>query len=147
LASSWSVDWRLGCQKVRTIRILIVDDSEAWRSVVTAILRYSDNYEIVGEARDALEAVEKTRELKPEIILLSLALPQIHGFEAARQIRKLSPQTKIVFLAEFASPAALAIALMIGAYCYVLKTDAAIELVPAVEAASQGKKFQSRAMS
>jgi DNA-binding NarL/FixJ family response regulator len=126
---------------------LIVDDSDPWRSVVAAILRHSDNFQIVGEARDGPEAVQKTSELQPDIILLSVGMSPIRGFEAARQIRKLAPHARIVFLAEFASPEALAIAVMMGASCYVLKTDAAIELVPAVEAASQGKRFLSRAMS
>jgi DNA-binding NarL/FixJ family response regulator len=125
------------------IRILIVDPSLAWRTVVAAILRRAAKWQIVGEACDGFEAVRLSEELQPDLILLSSTLPRIHGFEAAREIGVAAPHSKILFLSECASPESLAVAVMMGAYGVLLKSEAAIDLVPAIEAVLQGTRFVS----
>jgi DNA-binding NarL/FixJ family response regulator len=90
-----------------------------------------------------LEAVQKAAELKPDLIVLDIGIPKLNGIEAARQIRKLSPESRILFLSENPSPAVAKAALDTGASGYVVKSDAGRELLAAVEALIQGKRFVS----
>jgi DNA-binding NarL/FixJ family response regulator len=99
--------------------------------------------QVVGEALDGLEAIQKAVELKPELILLDIGLPTLNGLEAARQIRKLVPESKVIFLSQESSADVLQEALRIGAWGYVVKGGAETELLTAVEAVISGKRFVS----
>jgi DNA-binding NarL/FixJ family response regulator len=99
--------------------------------------------QVVGEALDGLEAIQKAVELKPELILLDIGLPMLNGLEAARQIRKLVPESKVIFLSQESSADVLQEALRIGAWGYVVKAGAETELLTAVEAVISGKRFVS----
>jgi CheY-like chemotaxis protein len=92
---------------------------------------------------DGLEAVQKAQQLQPDLILLDIGLPALNGIEAARRIRELSPKSKILFLSENRSWDIAEEALRTGAGGYVVKSDAAGELLPAVEAVLKGKRFVS----
>ena len=81
------------------VRILIVDDSERWRRSVRALLSIISNLEVVSEASDGLEAIQKCEELQPDLVLLDIHLPKMSGFEVARRLSESSPSTKILFLA------------------------------------------------
>ena len=107
------------------------------------ILLKEPGWHIVGEVSDGAEALNKTKELIPALILLDLSLPKLNGIEAARQIRKVAPNLKILFVSAFDSIEVVEEALNAGANGYVAKSDAANELIAAVEAVFQGKQFVS----
>jgi len=126
------------------VRILVVDDFEPWRRSVSLLLREEPELQVVvGEASDGLEAVQKAVELQPDLILLDIGLPRLNGIEAARQIRELVPESKIIFLTQESSAYAVREALSLGARGYVIKIMAASELFTAVEAVLSGETFVS----
>jgi len=130
-----------------TIRVLVVDDYEPWRSFASTNLQKKSELQVVGEASDGLEAVQKARELRPDLILLDIGLPTFNGIEAARQILHSAPKTKILFLSEQRRSEFAQEALRIGAGGYVVKADAATELWPAVEAVLHGQQFVSASLT
>ena len=99
--------------------------------------------QVIGEVSDGLEAVQQAVELQPDLILLDIGLPSLNGIEAARQIRKLIPESKIIFLTQESSADVVQEALSLGARGYVVKTMAESELLTAVEAVLLGKTFVS----
>src|SRR6201993_4753535 len=101
---------------------------------------------IVGVS-DGLKAVRKAQELQPDVILLDVGLPQINGIEIARRIRKLAPNSKILFLSQGIDLDVVRLALGEVGHGYVVKSDAEKELFAAVEAVMQGKKFVSRKLA
>lgn len=125
------------------VRILIVEDFERFRKVLRLVLQKKAQCIIVGEAVDGLQAVQQAEELQPDVILLDLSLPKLNGMEAARRIRMVCPQSKIVFLSQNSSREVIQGALRFGAAGYLLKSDAT-ELPLAVEAVLQGEVFVSR---
>ena len=124
------------------VRILVVDDFEPWRRFACSLLREKPELQVVGEASDGLEAVQKARQLKPDLILLDIHLPRLNGLEAARQIRKLATESKIIFWTQEYS-AEVALVASMSARSYVVKASAATELLAAVEAVLSGKSFVS----
>ena len=110
---------------------LIVDDSERWRHSIRLHLAQDDNLEVVSEASDGLEAVQKCEQLRPDLILLDIHLPKLSGFEVAHQLSELSPSTKILFLSSYQSPDMMEEALKIGSG-YVVKVDASRDLLPLI---------------
>jgi len=128
---------------VSKVRVLMVDDFQAWRQFVYSALQKNPELQVVGEASDGLEAVHKVKELHPDLIVLDLGLPTLNGIEAARQIRKLSPGSKILFLTQESSADVVQAALNSGAQGYVLKARAVTDLLPAVEAVLNGGHFVS----
>lgn len=107
------------------------------------ILLSEPGWHIVSEAVDGAEAVAKAQEFTPELILMDLSLPKLSGIEAARQIRKIAPNSKILFLSAFDSMEVVEEALNAGGNGYIAKLDAANELVEGVRAVFQGKQFVS----
>jgi DNA-binding NarL/FixJ family response regulator len=93
---------------------------------------------------DGLEAVQKAEELKPDLIVLDIGLPTLNGIEVARQIRRLVPDSKILFLSQESSADVVREALSLGALGYVVKAHAGTELLAAVQAVLQGNQFVSK---
>lgn len=122
-------------------RILIVDDCEAWRRMVITLLSSYTDWQVIYEAIDGSEAVQKAKELQPDVILLDIGLPKLNGIEAARQICAIAPRPKILFLSAILYSDVMQQALCAGAQGYILKSDAAHDLLPAVEAVIEGKRF------
>jgi DNA-binding NarL/FixJ family response regulator len=125
------------------IRVLVVDDYEPWRRYYATTLSKQQGVQIIGEASNGREAVQRAQELQPDLILLDIGLPTLNGIEAARQIRAISPASKILFVSENRSADVAKEALNTGADGYVVKSDAARELLSAVEAVLQGKLYLS----
>ena len=126
------------------IRVLVVDDFEPWRDFVRSALKTQPGLQVVGEASDGLEAVQKSQELQPDLILLDIGLPTINGIESARRIKQLAPGAKILFASENSDVDVIHAALSNGARGYILKADAGHELLPAVAAVLRGDKFVSK---
>lgn len=130
-----------------TIRVLVVEDYEPFRRFVCSTLRKAPGVQVIGEVADGLEAVRKAEEQQPDLILLDIWLPGLNGIEAARRIRKLSPDSKIIFVSQEISVDVVREGFNLGALGYVVKAHAASELVAAVEAVSQGRRFVSEKLS
>jgi len=131
------------CSQLLPIRILVVDDFAPWRNFVSCMLAMKSEFEVVGEASDGGKAVEKAVELKPDLILLDIRMPVLNGIEAARQIRKLVPECKIIFLSQESSSEVMEEAMNVGASGYVIKSMAGNDLLAAVEAVLLGETFVS----
>jgi DNA-binding NarL/FixJ family response regulator len=91
---------RVGRSFLSSTRILITDDFKDWRRQAHSLLQSRHAWQVIAEASDGAEAVQKAEELKPDLILLDVGLPKLNGIEAARQIRQRSPSSKIVFLSQ-----------------------------------------------
>jgi DNA-binding NarL/FixJ family response regulator len=124
-----------------SIRALVVDDFEPFRRFVCSTLEQIPDLQVIGEALDGLEAVQKAQELNPDLILLDIGLPKLNGIDAARRIRELSPQSKILFVSQESSVDMVQGAFSAGASGYVVKADAGNELLTAVKAVLRGERF------
>jgi DNA-binding NarL/FixJ family response regulator len=136
-----------GVFAVSTIRILAVEDFAPFRNFIRSTLGERADLQVIGEASDGLEAVHKAEELQPDLVLLDIGLPKLNGIKAARQIHKLSPKSKIIFLTQESSPEMVQEALNLGAGGYVLKTTALIDLLAAVDAVLEGRQLFSGGLS
>ncbi len=130
-----------------SIRVLIVEDHEPWSHFISTTLQKQPDLVVSGQVCDGLEAVQQAEELQPDLILLDIGLPTINGIEAARRIRGVSPGSKILFVSETRSLEIAEEALNTGAGGYVLKSDAATELLPAIKAVLEGKRFISASLA
>jgi DNA-binding NarL/FixJ family response regulator len=130
-----------------SIRILVVDDFQPFRDFVSSVFSKAPELHIICEVSDGLEAVRRAEELRPDLILLDIGLPNLNGIEAARQIRKLAPDSKILFLSQESSADLVQEALSLGAMGYVVKAHAGSELLAAVEVVLQGRQFVSNELS
>ncbi len=129
-----------------SIRILIADDYEGWRRQARLLFQARPEWQLIAEASDGSEAIQKAGELKPDLIVLDIGLPKLNGIEAARQIRQLSPSSKIVFLSQNNDRDIVGAALSTGALGYVHKTDGQSELLAAVDAVLRGKQYLSSSL-
>ncbi len=121
-------------------RILVADDHEVVRKGLCALLQ-SAGWEICGEAADGRDAVQKARELKPDIVILDVGMPNLNGLEATRQILHHNPEQKVLVLTISDTDQVVRAVVQAGARGFVLKSDAARDLVTAVEALLQHRTF------
>jgi DNA-binding NarL/FixJ family response regulator len=129
-----------------TIRVLVVEDRRDWRKLVRLIFQIRPEWQVICEVSDGSEAVKKAEELKPDLVLLDIGLPKLDGIEAARRIRQLSPNSRIVFLSMEHSADIVQVALGTGALGYVCKADTQSDLLSAVETVLRGDPFVSRSV-
>jgi DNA-binding NarL/FixJ family response regulator len=125
------------------VRILLVEDFEPFRRFIRSQLQPRLDLEVIAEASDGLEAVHLAEQLQPDLILMDIGLPTLNGIEVARQVRKLSPQSKILFVSQECSADMIEEALSFGAMGYVIKAHAGSELLVALEAVREGRQFVS----
>jgi DNA-binding NarL/FixJ family response regulator len=123
------------------LRILIADDHDVVRSGLRAILETRSDWNVVGEASDGKDAIEKAIATKPDIAIVDYALPVINGAEVARQVRARLPNTEILMFTMHEEESVLQQALEAGARAYLLKSDARAHLLTAVEALAKHQPF------
>ena len=128
-------------------RVLVVEDFAPFRQFIRSTLVGRADLQVICEVADGLEAVQKAEELKPDLILLDIGLPTLSGIEAARRIRKVSPQSKILVLSQESSADLVHAVLSLGALGYVVKARAGSELLAAVEAVCQSRQFVTSGLS
>ena len=129
------------CLDTPSIRILVVEDYEPFRQFILSTLQAALRVNNIPAVTDGLEGVREAERLQPDLILLDIGLPKLNGIEAARQIRKLSPHSKIIFVSQEFSDDIVQEAFNLGASGYVVKTDAGSELLGAVKAVLRGERF------
>ncbi len=125
----------------RKIRILLVDDHSILRSGLRLLLNRQPNMEVIGEAGTGEEAIEKVRELSPDVALLDITMPGMSGLEAIGAIRKMCPSCRVLVLTMHANEEYLFQVLQAGGSGYVLKKAADTELIDAIETVARGGTF------
>lgn len=125
------------------LRTLVVEDHKAFLDHICSVLHELPDLEIVGKFQNGLEVVERAAALQPDLIILDVGLPGLNGIEAARRIRALGTDAKIIFVTLESSPEVVNEAFRLGAWGYVLKATFARDLPAAVEALMSGKRFAS----
>jgi len=123
------------------LRILIADDHEVIRRGLASLLQSHEGWEVCGEAKDGRQAVEMARQFKPDVVILDIGMPVLNGLAATRQLAQQNPQQKTIVLTIADSDQVIREALDAGARGFVLKSDAARDLVSAVEAVQNNRMF------
>jgi len=129
------------------ITVLLVDDFVQFRAAVSALLTKKPELQIVAEASDGIEAVEKSRQLQPDVILLDIGLPKLNGIAAAQQIREVAPQSRIIFVTQETSADIMKEAIGSGGMGYVVKAKVESELLKAIDLVLEGKQFIGSGLS
>jgi len=129
------------------IRVLVADDHTILRKGLCSLLEGKPDIEVVGEAEDGREAVEKVEALLPDVVLMDITMPRLNGLEATRQIKRLFPRVKIVALTMYTNEEYIQQFLQAGASGYVVKQAAPAELISAIQAVYRGDSFLSPMIS
>jgi DNA-binding NarL/FixJ family response regulator len=129
--------------KLPNLRILIADDHEIVRQGLRSLVESHAGWEVCGEAADGWDSVHKTRALNPDVVALDIGMPNLNGLDAAREILSENPKAKILFLTIYDTEQAVKTAIQVGAKGLILKSDAARELVTAVEAIQRNATYFS----
>jgi DNA-binding NarL/FixJ family response regulator len=131
---------------VNPVRILLADDHEVVRRGVRAFLE-KHGYSIVGEAKDGRETVDMVKSLAPELVILDITMPLLNGIDVATRLRQEAPGVEVLILSMHASEGTVHAALKAGAHGYVLKSDAAAQLLAAVEALSRHRPYFTKGVA
>lgn len=123
------------------IKVLVVDDHAMFRQGIRALLERCEDVEIVGEATEGMEAIEKVLQLAPQVVLMDIAMPVMGGLEATRRIQKESPNTKVLVLTQYEDSEYILSLLRAGAKGYISKTAIASELISAIRTVHQGESY------
>ncbi|MGB8524781.1 MAG: response regulator transcription factor [Candidatus Acidiferrales bacterium] len=126
---------------MKTLRILVADDHDLMRRGIKALLQSHAGWEVCGEAHTGREAVAKAEELKPDIVILDISMPDLNGVDAAKRIRKSSPDTEVLILSVHYSDQLIRDILEAGVRGYIVKSDSDRDLIIAVETLANHKPF------
>jgi len=129
------------------IRVLLAEDHTIVRQGLRSLLEGEPDIEVIGEASDGREALQKVQQLRPDIVLMDIAMPLLNGLEATRQIRQQFPDVKVLILSMHANEEYVLETLRAGASGYLLKESALADLVAAIRATRRGEFFLSPAIS
>ena len=135
------------CVETQLKRILVVDDFAAWRLFLKTLLTVTPEWQVIEEAISGAEALTKAKELKPDLVLLDLDLPDANGIDIARQLHTLAPNARIVFLTAESSSEIADAALGTGALGYLLKSQVVDELLPALKSVFSDNRFVSKGIT
>ena len=128
---------------MKRITVLLADDNRVVRTELRKILELEDDLEVVGEAKDGLQAVAMVKGLRPALVLMDLAMPLLNGLQATRQIRKAAPATKVLMFSAHSDDAYVEEATNSGAMGYLLKQTCADSVCPAIREVEKGNTFFS----
>lgn len=123
------------------IRVLIADDHALVREGIAAFLRFSDEIEVVGEASDGIEAIEKAKKCKPDVILMDIAMPKLGGLEATVELKKIFPDIRILVLTQYDDKEYISRFLKAGVSGYLLKRAVGSDLISAIKAVNRGEIY------
>ena len=117
---------------MQCVRVLVVDDFAEWRRELCATIQEISGLQVVGEAADGFEAIQKSKDLRPDLILLDIGLPRLNGIEVARRLSKVCPESRIIFVTENRSSDIREEGFRAGGSAFVIKSDSPNELVAAI---------------
>lgn len=129
------------------IRVVVADDHHLVREGIRALLEKAEGVQVIGEAADGQEAVEKVKGLSPDLIIMDISMPRLDGIQATEQIRKLDTPTEIIILSMHSKSSIVQQVLRKGAKGYLLKSSISEELLLAIQAASRGEVYLSPSIS
>jgi DNA-binding NarL/FixJ family response regulator len=132
---------------MRKLRVLLADDHNLIRAGLRLVISQAPDFVVVGEAENGRQAVEKARELKPDVVVMDIGMPDLNGIEACRQIVDSPTETQVVMLSMHSDEGYVLRALKAGARAYLLKDSAEADLARAIRAAAEGKSFFSPAVA
>jgi two-component system response regulator NreC len=132
---------------MKKIKLVVADDHKIFRQGITKLLEDESDLQVVGEAANGREAVKKTTELKPDVVLMDIAMANLNGLEATKQIKKVLPETKVIMLTMHKNEEYILQSFQAGASGFILKEGAVEELVNAIRSIHQDKSFLSPTIS
>ncbi|MFH0768508.1 MAG: response regulator transcription factor, partial [Chloroflexota bacterium] len=127
----------------RAIRVLVIDDHTMVRTGICAVLALQKDMEVVGEAVDGQDAIEKVLRLSPDVALMDIVMPNLSGIEATKRISKDCPQTKVLILSQYDEEENMIVAKQSGAFGFIPKKAASSDLITGIRLVNQGKYFPS----
>jgi len=137
----------MSIEESRKIRVLITDDHQVVREGLAAILNEKNNIVVVGFARDGVEAVSRTRELSPDIVVMDISMPNMNGIEATRRIKKENPAIGVVILTMYAEEKYVFDLVRAGAAGFILKDAGSSQIIRAIKAVSRGESVINPAIA
>src|SRR5438309_6100824 len=132
---------------MKRITVLLAEDHQIVREGFRSLLEHEADIEVVGEAANGRQAVQLTRKLRPAVVVMDIAMPLLNGMEAARQIRKQFPSTRVLFLSAHSDDAYVEQVTVLGATGFVLKQSSSENLATAIREVQKGNKFYSHSIS
>jgi DNA-binding NarL/FixJ family response regulator len=133
--------------EIPPVRVLVVDDHALFRHGLVSVLQAATDVEVVGEARDGMEAIEQAAALEPDVVLMDVRMPSVNGIEAARRIRVAQPTVRVLMLTESEDDEDLFAAVRAGATGYLLKEVAIDEIADAIRSVASGQALVSPSMT
>jgi DNA-binding NarL/FixJ family response regulator len=130
-------------EAIMGVRIVLADDNETVRHLIRTLLQTRSEWQVVAEAADGREAIEKTRELKPDVVILDFRMPGVNGIDATKVIVKELPATAVIVLTVHNSKALMRLALGAGARCCMVKSEVSQQLVEVIESVITPQKTRA----